>query len=202
MKLYTPIFPEGLYGTFLSYFISQHDGFYKYNVYSITHTNRFISHMELPDLFHVFYKNSLLDNDFDKYMNIALTNASVSSDKYIFKLKEHYYRSPIDFYHKLNQYDITLIVLSTKHGDIFDKRIISNAPEVSDVKMYNLAIESYTKSIKELQTLYNCVEIDPIEILYFKNKHEYFKLCDYINVKPISNWDKICDRYLDRTTTK
>jgi hypothetical protein len=199
-KIYTVLFTEGSAGTFLIWFVSQHNNFFKLqhtylNQYTDTNKNTTIDiqskthrHLFLGIGSFEYSKQSL-----DQYLTRHF--ATAESSKVIFKILPHH-NDGVNT-HKDQLPDINIIMLTfEKYGWInsrlksFEQSTRTETQQERDI----LNRESLQEYFKTKCVNYCTISIDKILNLDIA---EYQKLLEFIEAPPIANWQDIIKEYKD-----
>jgi hypothetical protein len=202
-KIYTVLFTEGSAGTFLIWFVSQHDNFFKLHP---TYQNHYIDAVKnttvnLPNNTHHLamnvgpfkYRMQSLDQYLARYFVWADPD-----NKIIFKMLPHACSLAIN--HKDHLPNINFIMLIVENYDWVNSRLESfgGSPrivtEFHQKRMYqdrqNLQQYFENKGI-------NYCKISINKILKLDTA-EYQKLLEFIDAPPIANWQDIIKEYKDK----
>jgi hypothetical protein len=202
-KIYTVLFTEGSAGTFLIWFVSQHDNFFKLhhtykNQYKDTVKNTTVN---LPNnTYHLAmnvgsFKYSI--QSLDQYLARHFALAFRTDLKIIFKILPHDY--PLVNKHIDHLPNINIIMLIVENYDWVNSRLESFGgltrivTELPQKRIYQNQ-QNLQQYFKNKGINYCNISINKILKL---DTAEYQKLLEFIDAPPIDNWQDIIKEYKD-----
>ena len=204
-KIYTVLFTEGSAGTFLIWFVSQHDNFFKLHH---TYLNQYKDTVENTTIkisnnthYHLglsiessnieAYKHSI--QSLDQYLARHFATAD-PDNKIIFKILPHSYS------HKYHLPNINIIMLIVENYDWVNSRLESFGGLTRIVTEF--CQNRIYQEQQNLQQYFENKGINYCKISINKilklDTAEYQKLLEFIDAPPIANWQDIIKKYKDK----
>jgi hypothetical protein len=202
-KIYTVLFTEGSAGTFLIWFVSQHDNFFKLHP---TYQNHYIdivknTTVNLPNNTHHLAMNvgpfKYRMQSLDQYLARYFVRAD-PDNKIIFKMLPHAWTLVIN--HKDHLPNINFIMLIVENYDWVNSRLESFGGLPRSVDEFHQKIIYQDR--QNLQQYFENKGINYCKISINKilklDTAEYQKLLEFIDAPPIANWQDIIKKYKDK----
>lgn len=201
MSDYAVVFQRGFFGTFLIYFINQHNGFTKgESVPNKKHFNTLVEgdsprHLNMPK--HSYYYKPLMGNVDNFKGQVELLDwedfrASHKSESVAFKPVPHHYDMMSKEYVEHLQERSNLIICTFEHGkERVIERIRNNSTDTLDAETY---VNTKNKEAKELAQKYGGLLLDMGKLIDCDIR-SYGILCDYIKVEPLFLWQDLVTKH-------